>query len=174
MTTYKSGKSKKNYYKNYSNPAPELEKVNVGDELSITINASETFGKLNEYIRHYIYLMKHYMIPYMEIKEMYPELSPKGRLHYHGIVKFTSLKKIIAWYFQGQHIKGFNISLDTITDSKKWKKYIKKQYKHMKPVCKIYKLTTKLVEQQDPQPLTPREQFKRGSYQVKEDLDFGL
>ncbi len=128
----------KSYYKSAN---PSLEKCPIAEDLSITINSAETYPLLKAWVTHYIYMLKTYINPYMIIKVLYPELSPRGRLHYHGIVRFKTHKQCVDWYFRRQHIDGINISLDTIKDKAIWLKYITKQRSYLDKLITPYKLT---------------------------------
>ncbi len=98
-------------------------------------------------------------MPHMEIVKLYPELSPKGRLHYHGIVRFKDYQQVFDWYYSYHKIEGLMLSLDTIGDDDKWDKYIKKQYKYLHKIIKPYILTPKVMNKLVPKPQTIREQF---------------
>ncbi len=141
----KHSKTKYKYNK-FSIPNPKLEDCPVNKDMSITINSSEgEYPLMDANVRHYMYLIKKYIMPYVEIKELYPELSPTGRLHYHGTVRFKTIKQIVDWYFLRHKIGGVNISLDLIKDKDVWDKYIRKQHSYMKPHCKPYRLTPRVL-----------------------------
>ena len=61
------------------------------------------------------------------------ELSPNGRLHFHG---YLTLYDKIAFYLNVVHnlSKKYSIKIDTLTSDGKWKEYIEKQadlHQHM-------------------------------------------
>lgn len=69
--------------------------------------------------------------------QFYPEYSPKGRLHLHGIIKFTSVLGVARFYQSlPQLLLKANIKLDVINDLEEWMKYITKQKHIMYPYCK--------------------------------------
>lgn len=65
--------------------------------------------------------------------KLYPELSPNGRLHYHGTLRVTDPFKFVfidCYYFKNL----FNLEIDTISDSKVWEEYCTKQKTKMEPI----------------------------------------
>lgn len=62
--------------------------------------------------------------------ELYVEVSPVGRLHLHGKMRFNNKSTIIRWYISQIHKLGkvSHFEIDTIEDMKIWDEYIKKQY----------------------------------------------
>lgn len=152
---YSKGKPK------YSSANPKMEDCPINKDLSITINSAEAFPYLQSWLNHYMYMLKAYVSPYIDIVDLYPELSPSGRLHYHGRVRFNNYEQVVSWYFTHHKINGLNISLDTISDSKIWTKYILKQKKLLKPIMETYKLTEKnIMKFNTENPESTREQFK--------------
>lgn len=64
--------------------------------------------------------------------ELFPEVSCKGRIHWHGKIVFKNHDDILKFYIS--HIPNLLykslIEIDTIADNDKWNTYIKKQYKY--------------------------------------------
>lgn len=144
----------------YSLPNPKLEDCPINKDMSFTINAKEEFPIISANVMHYMYMIKKYIIPYMEVKYLYPELSPKGRLHYHGTVQFKDYQQVFDWYYSHHKIEGLMLSLDTIGDDDKWDKYITKQHKYLYKIIKPYRLTPRVIKKLVPKPQTIREQFQ--------------
>lgn len=151
----------------YNQNNPQLEKCPILTDLSITINASDTFPTISVYLKHYVYKIRKYLLPYMNIKVLYPEFSSKGRLHYHGIIQFKTHRMCVDWYYKYQHIDGLNIKIDTINDAKVWQDYITKQNKYMSSYIKPYQLTSTILSQHAYSPQSTCDQFKHG-------LEYGL
>ncbi len=150
---------------NYNNP--QLEKCPINTDISITINALETYPTIKVYLTHYLYKIRKYLVPYMKIKELYPEFSQKGRLHYHGIIQFKTHKQCVDWYFRYQNIQGLNIKLDTIKDAKIWQAYMTKQISYMSSYITPYRLTEAIIMKHAYSPQSVCDQFRH-------DLDYGL
>lgn len=110
----------------YKQPNPKLELAK--NVMSITVNSKDTFPRLRTWIKHYAYKLHKYISPYFKY-QMYFELSPKGRLHLHGIVKVRTYDKLIEWYMFGNNNSDLemNIKIDTIDDFDKWDAYCTKQ-----------------------------------------------
>lgn len=75
-----------------------------------------------------------------------PEVSPKGRVHFHGLL---SIDNVINFYlFDLQKLMGFgSLKIATIADSEVWRIYMYKQEALMKPFCEdvhaiVYEYTT--------------------------------
>ncbi len=149
----------------FKNANMDFELCPLNKDLSFTINSAEAFDRLEPWLNHYMLMMKSYILPYIDIIEMYPELSSSGRLHYHGIVRFNNIDQIFGWYFAHHKVVGLNMSLDLITDKKIWQTYIHKQEKYMsyvlKKVSHPYKVTSSYLTKFNIEyPVSTREQFK--------------
>lgn len=63
---------------------------------------------------------------------LHPELSPRGRLHFHGTILFKTEKAIKLFYMDAIHVmlRRSQIEMDTIKDAEVWDTYCKKQSKY--------------------------------------------
>lgn len=86
---------------------------------------------------------------------LFPELSRTGRLHWHGMIRFTKPEHIGIFYMHKlpRIMKVANVEIDIIEDMEKWKTYCMKGNKYMEPMLKelrindnIYPLTNCNVE----------------------------
>lgn len=57
---------------------------------------------------------------------LFPELSPQGKLHYHGLVMFDGYVNIMNVYLGLRRLKCA-LEIDVVNDSDKWIEYITKQ-----------------------------------------------
>jgi len=67
--------------------------------------------------------------------QLYPEISGKGRIHFHGRIR---IHDITDFFIYGVY-KLFNIGhieIDTISDSEVWEKYITKSKSYMEDLLK--------------------------------------
>lgn len=128
-------------------PNPKLELMTISTEYGITINSRETQPILKNWEMQYCQLIEDNIIPYINKLILYPELSPSGRLHYHGTVTFKTYDQILTWYLKGKNPE-INIMITTIREKEVWTKYITKQqlfwHKIKKTIRK--KLTNSLIK----------------------------
>lgn len=118
-------------------------KINVLDMDVIELNKKYTFslskrsriGSLVKDVRDYLIILKS-ISAYVKY-EMFPEISPKGRLHYHGTIMFTSWRDVFDFYYLEIPIvsEQSSLEIDTIKDIDKWKVYYLKQ-QHFKYIYK--------------------------------------
>lgn len=116
--------------------SPEL--LTSGQKLAITVNPSDCFQWFESpedrfsLVTDYVYkLFKG--IPNLTL-ELYPEVSSKGRIHFHG---YIGIKDIMNFYimFVPLLIGRNHIEIDTLSqDQKVYETYIKKSVKCMKPL----------------------------------------
>lgn len=115
------------------------EEVNPLVFYAITINLSKVSGHPDKDVEEYFKLFN-MLFGHSTVKvSLRPELSGKGRLHYHGTVQFTDHKSIVSFYYEKyfkQEVQGSaNILLTAIDDYSAWHEYITKQREWMKPWC---------------------------------------
>lgn len=120
-----------------------IEDIEIGKKYTITIAPDDSHqyfevpkrdGRLLKFIswaRIYIYkafLNNEY--------ELFTEVSPRGRLHFHGTIKFKSNEHLLDFYiYTIPHLlKSNQIEIDTIKDPKVWDEYKRKQQKFNLPV----------------------------------------
>lgn len=134
--------------KNGSKNNVSLEKAQVGEMYSFTVNPPDdekAVGKsyvLNDHTRM-IALVQKLRYSYVEL---YPELSPTGRLHYHG---YLMMEDIFGFYSHDIKIisKWGNFKLDTIGNLQDWINYVQKQMSIMQPAFKTCDLMYKVCNQ---------------------------
>lgn len=114
---------------------PKLTVLNMEDiELetlyTFTMNKRSRIGILKKDIRDYLIHFKT-ISPYVQYY-MVPEISPKGRLHYHGTIRFTAHRDIFSFYYNILPVlaEDCSIEIDTIKDINEWNKYIIKQQRY--------------------------------------------
>lgn len=125
-----------------------LENAKVGDIYALTVNPiddEKAVGKsyiLNDHTRM-IALVQKLRYAYVEL---YPEISPTGRLHYHG---YLIIEDIFGFYSHDIRIisKWGNFKLDTIADLQIWVNYVQKQMSIMQPAFKTCDLAYKVSNQ---------------------------
>lgn len=112
--------------------------------LSITLNPEEQFYELSEMDRFIYWTDRLYK--YLKEKthycsiEVYPEVSPVGRLHVHGVVAIEDkYRYLFQMYDVPALVRYGHIEIDTIGDWDVWKTYFKKQVKYLKPLTETNK-----------------------------------
>jgi len=85
-----------------------------------------------------------YLIPELKkyaMVEMYMEVSPKGRLHFHGVIMFTTNTYLRLFYLDYIHniLTKFTMTMGKITDKQIWYDYITKQQNILKGKILPYK-----------------------------------
>lgn len=111
--------------------ALKLEEVKPGVNYAFTINPIDKLQMFKSFTRisdinkeshKYLAMLKHYVL--------YPELSPKGRFHYHGWIWFDNDLEINEFYLSYlpsvQSMASYE--MDTIEDLKVWTDYCTKQH----------------------------------------------
>lgn len=110
--------------------ALKYEDVKINTNYAFTLNPSNKYQKFNSYTRPSEFLkivnellgnIKHYVL--------YPEISPKGRIHFHGWIWFDTQQEIIEFYLNKIHDLGENSTyeMDILNDVKIWTDYCTKQ-----------------------------------------------
>lgn len=128
-----------------------LEEIEIGKTYSFSYNDQEQplfekfyKMKLNN-LRDWSNSQKERLtLKYADV-DMYLELSPKGRFHWHGKILIRDpVKFIIHDLAKLRHYGTYEI--DTITDTDKWDNYITKQQKYMEKYANnnnmIYNITS--------------------------------
>lgn len=85
-----------------------------------------------------------YIIPELKkyaMVELYMEVSPKGRLHFHGVIMFTSNTHLRQFYLEYIHtmLSKFTMTLGVINDKDVWYNYITKQQNILYGLIKPFK-----------------------------------
>lgn len=120
-----------------------IPKYNCTDYYAITIQPTDKLqyhgkapdARILSSRQYYYSLFENCTIPYyinMEISEPLGSLPNKttgGRLHYHGIIKFSNKNHIIQWLLKYQYklLREARLEISKITDKKSWFNYISKQ-----------------------------------------------
>lgn len=146
---------------------PEVEKLNVGEVYAITLNPPDTLAPHNDPLLPYSNFLKEVNRIYAELITkckhsamiLYPELSHKGRLHFHGYLQITN---VIAFMLNDLlHLRSMcHFEIDTIsyeeiekadgdtsppvTGAQVYDKYIRKQLHLIAPLFKSNRLSVPL------------------------------
>lgn len=129
----KHQKAKGSQYSDTFIVAPEDIDINVC--YSLTINPSDDFqffnssSRLNqsrewmEYIL-FLYGQKIYI-------NIFQEVSRRGRIHYHGKIKFKTIEALKTFYVEHLHnlLSKAHIEIDTISNPEEWDEYCRKSDK---------------------------------------------
>lgn len=112
------------------NKAPKVETMSEGVEYAITINFRKQPDSLN--ICHLApYIVKHRdMFTLIIIKNaliLWPEVSPVGRLHFHGVYCLKDMYEYIKFVRYLEAGLECSFEIDTIQDKIVWETYCKKQ-----------------------------------------------
>lgn len=107
-------------------PSPEKIELNIQYTLTLSINHKIT--SLKSIVSSYLRKIRDYIMPYAKFT-VYPELSAKGRLHYHGWIVFESLESVFYFYKNIYGTTNIHVEIDTIADQNKWTEYITKSAK---------------------------------------------
>lgn len=122
----------------YSTPNLAPEELVLDRTYALTINASKITSNFKGNVERYIEIVKLLMLHNTMIN-VYPELSRKGRLHYHGTITFTKLLGISNFYFQLYNLTDkVNVLIREIDDGNKWNAYCQKQRDVMEAACIHY------------------------------------
>lgn len=121
----------KNYFQ------PKMETIEPCIKYAITVSPSNDLLTANTLRGKVIAVSKYmrnqlFMTP-MEVK-LFPELSPVGRLHYHGTIEFPTHLAISMWYhhtFRVLQCSRVNIKITAIDDERIWEQYCNKQRDYM-------------------------------------------
>ncbi len=131
-------KPSKNYDKWNQRPykSPSLDTMRIKIIYALTFNPEEThYQGVPSMTKLYIQRLR--ALPDISVK-MYPELA-KGslRIHYHGIVTFSSIRGIMCFYmWLKHHQKNMTYELDTIDKKVIWKDYTSKQRNYFLSIYK--------------------------------------
>lgn len=120
------------------------EQIHVLHVYAITINLAKVSGHpladFEEYFKMFHHLTKNLNL----VLAIRPELSKKGRLHYHGTIQFLDSASIIQFYyntyFKQSIQQSVNLLIGIIGDFNSWDIYCKKQRLHMKAFCQSLNL----------------------------------
>lgn len=129
----------------------------LGGRYAITINPEDNRNTIKDTINDYQSVKDHIKsthqdniqnifknLKYCEVL-LYPELSPTGRLHYHGVL--TVIDTIQFLWHDVQIIREHaQCEIDTIKEMKVWEEYISKQYHLMKEYIEILHIKNRKTE----------------------------
>lgn len=134
-----SKRTKKTYdpnklYDTYTCPSPE--DVTPITDYAITLNPSDahqcfettkTANRIQTFHTNMFGLVGGILCNYYYSLRL--EVSPRGRLHYHGIISFRSKEEILDFFIYSVHLlqKHFMYEIDTIEDRQVWDEYCTKQ-----------------------------------------------
>lgn len=118
----------------------KIEDVKENVDYAMTIAPSDDHQYWNEedriekFERYYKLYMISRLLPNTFSFNM--EISPTGRLHFHGSIRFKNQKSILKFYLNDIRFLTLHnqIELDTITDNKVWSDYCHKQEIHKLPI----------------------------------------
>jgi hypothetical protein len=112
-----------------------IEDVKLDTKYTFTVSPCDDHQYFNEDDREEKFrkLFKMYFKKWININVfLYPELSPRGRLHFHGTIMFKtekSIKKFFLFYVS-DILRKSQIEIDTIGDADTWRIYCSKQAKY--------------------------------------------
>lgn len=120
---------------NESQTLISIEDVIINVPYTFTVSPSDDYQYFNEDDREdkFYKLWKMYFRKWIDINVyLHPELSPRGRLHFHGTILFKTEKAIKKFYlfYVSDILRKSQIEIDTITDPDKWSLYCAKQSKY--------------------------------------------
>lgn len=118
-----------------SNKLQSIEDVIINTKYSFTVSPCDDYQYFNEDDREdkFRKMFKMYFKKWKSINVyLYPELSPRGRLHFHGTLLFKTEKSIKTFYlfYISDILRKAQIEIDTIGDEEKWRLYCVKQSKY--------------------------------------------
>ncbi len=128
------------------NDLPKMEDYQANTLYAITINPRlqhpDSSKRLKDVVHEASFSYLHKIMLISDVK-LYPEMSPTGRVHFHGTIKILK-KNIFNFYslihkYIGVKDPTFTLVIKQITDDE-WKTYITKQKDLIKPVCKEYNI----------------------------------
>lgn len=110
---------------------PKLELMKTNTPYAITLNSREAFPFLNPWQEHYFHLIDKHLCKHGYQFNLYPELSPTGRLHYHGTIIFTTYAQILKLYTSDlafvTKCSDLNVKIKPIENDESWSIYMMKQ-----------------------------------------------
>lgn len=115
------------------------EYVILNHRYELTINLQD-YGEppFGNQLAHYHAFFEKYICPSSSI-ELRPELSKKGRLHFHGWIMWKTYKSLFIFLqVMPTLLRYCQIDIDTGADAWQWYVYCRKMRHIMKPMCKIY------------------------------------
>lgn len=120
-----------NYVKKHNSLPMETVKLS---NYSLSINPAQASGDIHRDYKACKKILKCFShITSINIT-MFPEYSPTGRLHMHGVVIFRSFEGVFQFYEVLHQIKeSCTYEFDTIEDVTKWRDYTLKQQHIMAP-----------------------------------------
>lgn len=127
----------------------DIEKVRPGIYYALTVNLAgddivEFRTKYADYVTFFYKKFKHCVF------RVYPEISPLGRLHYHGYIRFDTPDDIVMFYIDTIRSMVFEKSCDIAIaplgdfGDMTWYYYCRKQKHIMKPFFRKSKIKYKL------------------------------
>lgn len=150
-----------------------LESIQIDAKYTFNLNMSDEFETLLQNVEQYKYFLKKYISPYCTF-ELFPELSPLGRLHYHGYITFYDSLKLVDFYFSIRTFMSYcAMKIGHLNDDKIWDDYIFKQQSHMQYAFEIqqlpYKLDNKVVK--SAKAVHVRDIFSDSAFELDHGLD---
>lgn len=115
------------------------EYVILNQSYEITINLKD-YGEppFSSQLVHYHAVFDKYISPSSQL-EARPELSKKGRLHFHGIIKWKTFKQLFLFLQALPTLLSIaQIEIDTGGDDWQWYVYCRKMRHIIKPMCSVY------------------------------------
>jgi hypothetical protein len=129
-------------FKKAKNEIPNMEDIDCDTQYAFTLNPSDKhqhFGKTNRLskcITELEVILFHNSASYC----LFPEISKKGRVHYHGYIK---IHNPYNFFLNAIHyiLNHGTIVIKKIEDEGKWEDYILKQHGIMLEECQINLIT---------------------------------
>lgn len=120
-------------FKKAKHVIPDFEDLKPNTKYAFTFNPSDkyqSFKSLNRLIDFYKQLDNIFVYKNFSSKELYIELSPKGRLHLHGLIEVESVINFYLYEVPSLIRKG-TLHINKIESHEKWHEYCsKQQYLH--------------------------------------------
>lgn len=150
------------------------------EDLTITLNTNDTLQFVQwQTARRIPYALRCYynisrLLKQVSTFRMYPEISPKGRIHYHGIINLYD-----SFEFYSHIIPLLNevcmFEIDTIDDMDYWESYIQKDRNIMEPGLTSHKIPYELTSQinikkWDTPIINIRKNISKNIYEEEEDF----
>lgn len=114
---------------------PDMETIKLNVKYALTMNCQDTATAITDYMSYYGVKLR-IIVDDCQF-ELLPELSKKGRLHYHGTILFSRVVDIANFYYSlPSFTDRMTICIKEIDDPAVWNDYCTKQRHIMYPFMK--------------------------------------
>lgn len=120
-----------------------------GVEFTFTLNPNEYYqfwgqkmdDRITKSTNHMKFIMRNMPNTHLDV---WLDVSRTGRLHWHGTIRFSSLKELKLWYLERipTLLKQHQVEMDTIADFEVWFDYCRKSY----PILGVHLETFELLK----------------------------